>query len=178
MDRKRIPLFARWLVGSFLIAGSWGASAQQPAPIENKGVTPKQLLAVDLGPDATSVEYDNERSDLIEISAAAVAIPPEIPLEKDVTMWSDFGNRKATLVRSDATKITYDKEIGSITIESRDRPKQYIRLREFRMVKIEWINDRLLYIFCDIGHLAGVDAIFDAQTGKWIYRQTMWYGND
>ena len=51
MDRKRIPLFARWLVGSFLIAGSWSASAQQPAPTENKGVTPKQLVAVDLGPE-------------------------------------------------------------------------------------------------------------------------------
>ena len=77
MNRKRTSLFAGWLVGSFLIAGSWSASAQQPAPTENKGVTPKQLVAVDLGPDATSVVYDNERSDLIEISAAAVAIPPE-----------------------------------------------------------------------------------------------------
>jgi hypothetical protein len=102
-----------------------------------------------------------------------VAIPPGIPLEKDVTVWSEFRNRKATLVRSDATKIPYDKETGSITIESRDRPKQYIWLRGFRWVEIKWINDRLLYIDCDIGHIASVDAIFDAQTGKWIYRQSM-----
>jgi hypothetical protein len=85
---------------------------------------------------------------------------------------------KATLVRSDATKIPYDKEIGSITIESRNRPKQYIRLRRFRTVEIKWINDRLLYIYCDIGHIASVDAIFDAQTGKWIYHQSMSYEND
>jgi hypothetical protein len=59
-----------------------------------------------VGAYATSVHYGNELSDFYpEISAAAVAIPPEIPLEKDVTVWSEFRNRKATLVRSDATKI-------------------------------------------------------------------------
>jgi hypothetical protein len=128
---------------------------------------------------ATSVEYGDQFSDFYpEISAAAVAIPPEIPLEKGVAVWSDFRNRKATLVLSDATKIPYDKSIGSITIESRGRPNQSIRLKGFRTVEIKWINDRLLYIVCDIGHIAGVDAIFDAQTGKWIYRQSMSYGSD
>ena len=128
---------------------------------------------------AASVDYGNQFSDFYpEISTAAVAIPPEIPVEKDVTVWSEFRNRRATLVLSDATKIPYDKAIGSITIESRNKPNQYIRLRGFRTVKIKWINDRLLYIDCDIGHIASVDAIFDAQTGKWIYRQSMSYGND
>ena len=137
------------------------------------------VFSAAVGAYATSVHYGNEFSDFYpEISAAAVAIPPGIPLEKDVTVWSEFRNRKATLVLSDATKIPYDKEIGSITIESRDRPNQYIRLRGFRWVEIKWINDRLLYIYCDIGHIASVDAIFDAQTGKWIYRQSMSYGND
>ena len=128
---------------------------------------------------AASVDYGNQFSDFYpEISTAAVAIPPEIPVEKDVTVWSEFRNRRATLVLSDATKIPYDKAIGSITIESRNKPNQYIRLRGFRTVEIKWINDRLLYIDCDIGHIAGVDAIFDAQTGKWIYRQSISYGND
>jgi len=128
---------------------------------------------------AASVDYGNQFSDFYpEISTAAVAIPPEIPVEKDVTVWSEFRNRRATLVLSDATKIPYDKAIGSITIESRNKPNQYIRLRGFRTVEIKWINDRLLYIDCDIGHIASVDAIFDAQTGKWIYRQSMSYGND
>jgi hypothetical protein len=128
---------------------------------------------------ATSLEYGSQFSDFYpEISAAAVANPPEIPLEKEVIMWSEFRNRKATLVLSDSTKVPYDKAMGSITIESRDRPNQYIRLRGFRTVEIKWINDRLLYIDCDIGHIASVDAIFDAQTGKWIYRQSISYGND
>ena len=128
---------------------------------------------------AASVDYGNQFSDFYpEISTAAVAIPPEIPVEKDVTVWSEFRNRRATLVLSDATKIPYDKAIGSITIESRNKPNQYIRLRGYRTVEIKWINDRLLYIDCDIGHIASVDAIFDAQTGKWIYRQSMSYGND
>ena len=137
------------------------------------------VFSAAVGAYATSVHYGNELSDFYpEISPAAVAIPPGIPLEKDVTLWSEFRNRKATLVLSDATKIPYDRAIGSITIESRDRPKQYIRLSGFRTVEIKWINDRLLYIDCDIGHIASVDAIFDAQTGKWIYRQSMSYGND
>ena len=137
------------------------------------------VFSAAVGAYATSVHYGNQFSDFYpEISTAPVAISPEIPLEEDVTVWSEFRNRKATLVRSDATKIPYDKEIGSITIESRNRPKQYIRLRGFRWVEIKWINDRLLYIYCDIGHIACVDAIFDAQTGKWVYRQSMSYGDD
>jgi len=132
-----------------------------------------------VGAHATSVHYGNQLSDFYpEISPAAVAIPPGIPLEDDVTVLSEFQNRKATLVRSDGTKIPYDKAIGSITIESRNRPTQYIRLRRFRSIEVKWINDRLLYINCDVGHTASVDAIFDAQTGKWIYRQSMSYGND
>ena len=137
------------------------------------------VFSAAVGAYATSVHCSNELSDFYpEISMAEVAIPPGIPLEKDVTVWSEFRNRKATLVRSDATKIPYDKEIGAITIESPNRPKQYIRLRRFRTVEIKWINDRLLYIYCDIGHIGSVDAIFDAQTGKWIYRQSMSYGDD
>src|SRR5581483_462185 len=137
------------------------------------------VLSAAVGAYATSVHYGNQLSDFYrEIAAAAVAIAPEIPLEKEIAVWSELHNRKATLVRSDATKIPYDKEIGSITIESRNRPKRYIRLRRFRAVEIKWINDRLLYINCDVGHTASVDAIFDAQTGKWIYRQSMSYGND
>jgi hypothetical protein len=128
---------------------------------------------------ATSVDYGNQFSGFYpEISTAAVSIPPEIPLEKDVTVWSELRSRKATLLLSDVTKIPYHKAIGSITIETRDRPNQYIQLRGFRTVEIKWINDRLLYIDCDIGHIASVDAIFDAQTGRWIYRQSMSYGND
>jgi hypothetical protein len=137
------------------------------------------VFSAAVGAYATSVHYGNQFSDYYpEISTAPVEISPGIPLEEDVTVWSEFKNCKATLVRSDATKIPYDKEIGSISIECRDRPKQYIRLRRFRTVEIKWINDRLLYIYCDIGHIAGVDAIFDAQTGKWIFRQSMSYGND
>jgi hypothetical protein len=137
------------------------------------------LCSAAVGAYATSVHYGNELSDFYpEISTAPVTIPPGVPREKDVTVWSEFRNRKATLAQSDATKVPYDKEIGSITIESQDRPAQYIRLRRFRAVEIKWINDRLLYIYCDIGHIASVDAIFDAQTGKWIYRQSISYGDD
>ena len=128
--------------------------------------------------DATSVYYGKHCKYCPEISTGAVAIPPGIPLEKDVTVWSPFRNRKATLVRSDGTKMDALDAVGSITIESRDRPKQYIRLRVFRRVTIKWINDRLLYIDCDVGHVVGVDAIFDAYTGKWIYRQEESYGDN
>lgn len=51
MDRKQTLIFVGWLLGLVLIAGSWTAYAQQAAPTGTKGVTPKQLVAVDLGPE-------------------------------------------------------------------------------------------------------------------------------
>ena len=51
MNRKQVLNFAGWLLGFVLIAGSWSANGQQAAPTETKGVTPKLLAAVDLGPE-------------------------------------------------------------------------------------------------------------------------------
>jgi len=72
MNRKRTSLFAGWLVGSFLIAGSWSASAQQPAPTENKGVTSKQLVAFDLGPEIEGMGGRQLRMRMLTIETGGV----------------------------------------------------------------------------------------------------------
>ena len=51
MNKKQVLIFAGWLFGFVLIVGSRSANGQQAAPTETKGVTPKLLAAVDLGPE-------------------------------------------------------------------------------------------------------------------------------
>ncbi len=51
MNRKQVLLFSGWLFVLFLITGTWSVNAQQAAPTATKGVTPKLLVAVNLGPE-------------------------------------------------------------------------------------------------------------------------------
>jgi len=128
---------------------------------------------------ATTVRYGDQFSDYYPVIVKeAPVLGPDIPLEKEVVVWSQFKNRKATLARSDGSKIPYEKEIGVVTVESKNGSKQYLLLKKFRTVELKWINDRLLLLSCNIGHMAGVEAIFDSQNGKWIYRQSMSYGDE
>lgn len=40
---------------------------------------------------------------------------------------------------------------------------------------MRWINDRLLYVWMNLGRIYSVDAIFDAIAGQWIYRSGIVY---
>jgi len=51
MSRKQLLGIAGWLLGAALSAGSWVVSGQHAGPAETKGVLPKQIAAVDLGPE-------------------------------------------------------------------------------------------------------------------------------
>ncbi|MGD0267108.1 MAG: hypothetical protein ABSD47_19490 [Candidatus Methylomirabilota bacterium] len=127
-----------------------------------------------LSPVHATVGYGDQFAEYYpEIVNAQPVIEPGIPLEKEVVVSSPLRDRKATFVRSEGTKIPYDKSVGVITIESKNGPKQYLLLKKFRWAELKWINERLLYIDINIGHIAGIDAIFDAQDGKWLYRQSM-----
>ena len=51
MRIKQLLGIAGWLLGAALSAGAWVARGQYEGPTETKGVLPKLLAAVDLGPE-------------------------------------------------------------------------------------------------------------------------------
>ncbi len=90
-------------------------------------------------------------------------------------VWSPLKHHKAIFLRTDGTKVPYDQSIGNLTIESESGKKRYLSLKGFRHVEIHWINERLLYIRSNIGHVVSVNAIFDIEEGIWIYRKSEEY---
>jgi quercetin dioxygenase-like cupin family protein len=72
MNRKQTSKFAGWLLGLVLIAASWSANGQQAAPTETKGVTQKQLAAVDLGPEIEGMGGRQLRMRMVTIEPGGV----------------------------------------------------------------------------------------------------------
>jgi len=51
MNRAQALILAGRLFGLMLLIGSWSANGQPAAPTETRGVMPRLLVAIDLGPE-------------------------------------------------------------------------------------------------------------------------------
>jgi len=98
-------------------------------------------------------------------------LPKDHPVRELKSVKSPTGIWRAEIVQSDTGVIPYDKTQATIVIKKYDGQKRYVKCERFRTIKVQWINDRLVYLLCDIGHVAGVGQIFDVETNKWIYQQ-------
>jgi hypothetical protein len=111
----------------------------------------------------------------------AAILDKEFVLPKDHPVWelksikSPTGIWRAEIIQSDTGVVPYDKTKAAIVIKKYDGKKRYVKCERFRTIKVQWINDRLLYILCDIGHAAGAGQIFDVETNKWIYQKGEMY---
>ena len=140
-------------------------------------VLPGYVTAAQQEPDCTVIHNTEFSSYFPEIVEKAPELGPKTPLERPVAITSEpFKHRKATLQRSDGSKVPYEEAIGVITVESRlEKKEQYLLLRRFRNIEMRWLNDRLLLIDINIGHTTSVDAIFDAESGRWLDRHAETY---
>ena len=100
-----------------------------------------------------------------------LVLPKDHPVRELKSVKSPTGIWRAEIVQSDTGVIPYDKTKAAIVIKKYDGKKRYVKCERFRTIKVQWINDRLVYLLCDIGHVAGVGQIFDVETNKWIYQQ-------
>lgn len=60
-------------------------------------------------------------------------------------------------------------------IKANDETVAWVAFSDFKSARISWINDKLLYLDCNIGHVPSVDAILDVENLKWIYRGSKSY---
>ncbi len=72
MNRKRTLKLAGWFLGFALTAGVWSANGQQSPPTENKGVTVKPLVAVDLGPEIDGMAGRQLRMRMVTVEPGGV----------------------------------------------------------------------------------------------------------
>ena len=72
MTRRQTLKLASWFLGLALGAGSGSVFGQQAAPTENKGVTVKALVAVDLGPEIKGMGGRQLRMRMVTIDPGGV----------------------------------------------------------------------------------------------------------
>ncbi len=98
----------------------------------------------------------------------------EYELEAPVVVWDSSHRKKATVFRTRGDKYEDQKCIIRVEGRSLDKPRE-LSVTDFRTVTVSWITAKLILINLDIGHIAGVDAIYDVEKDSWIYQESVSY---
>lgn len=106
-----------------------------------------------------------------EILDKEFILPRNHPVGELKSIKSPTGIWRAEIVHSNAGIVPYDKTKATMVIKKYDGKKRYVKCERFRTITVKWINDRLLYIFCHLGHVAIVGQIFDVERNEWIYQK-------
>src|SRR6266566_728973 len=70
----------------------------------------------------------------------------------------------------------YEQQKCVLTVEGGSlKSPRFLSVLAFRNVEASWITGKLIVIKLDIGHVAGVDAIYDAEADKLIYCESVTY---
>ena len=95
-------------------------------------------------------------------------------LEAPAVVWDDAHDRKITLIRTRGDKYGYEQQKCVMTIEGKGlKSPRFLSVLGFRNIQASWITGKLVVIKLDIGHVAGVDAIYDSETDKLIYCESV-----
>jgi len=115
-----------------------------------------------------------------EILDKEFILPRNHPVGELKSIKSPTGIWRAEIVHSNAGIVPYDKTKATMVIKKYDGKKRYVKCERFRTITVKWINDRLLYILCDLGHVASVGQIFDVERNEWIYQkgETYYYNEE
>ena len=97
-------------------------------------------------------------------------------LEAPVVVWDQGHLRKITVSRTRGDKYGYDQQKCVITIEGEGlKHPGSLSVVDFRTVEGSWITAKLVLIKLDIGHVAGVEAIYDVEKDKVVYCESVSY---
>jgi hypothetical protein len=100
-------------------------------------------------------------------------------VEARVVVWDEGHERKATVSRTRGEKYGYEEQKCVITIEGAGiKRARFLSVLGFREVEISWITRRLVRLRLDIGHVAGVEAVYDAERDRLVYCESISYSND
>jgi hypothetical protein len=97
-------------------------------------------------------------------------------LEAPVVVWDVSHEQKITVLRTRGDKYGYEQQKCVMTIEGKGvkRPR-FLSVLGFRNIETSWVTGKLALIKLDIGHVAGVDAIYDAEKDKLVYCESVHY---
>jgi hypothetical protein len=122
------------------------------------------------------VEYSSVLPELLaHVSKKACSLPTELRTKDKYVVASALGNWSATVLETDPVAVPYDKARACIQLQGSDGVVRSVTIGAFRTLRLQWLNERLLYLFTDVGHVAGVGQLLDVDDMKWLYARTESY---
>jgi hypothetical protein len=97
-------------------------------------------------------------------------------LEPSTVVWNGTHDRKITIQRTRGDRYGYEQQKCVLTVEGLGVKRvRFLSVLGFRNVEASWTTGKLIAIKLDIGHVAGVDAIYDVEADKLIYCESVTY---
>jgi hypothetical protein len=112
---------------------------------------------------------------LAHVSAEACSLPKDLRTKDKYALPSAFGNWSATVLETDPVAVPYDKARTCIQLQGPEGVVRSVTIEGFRTLRLQWINERLLYLWTDVGHVASVGQLLDVDDLKWLYARTEYY---
>ena len=116
---------------------------------------------------------DGEAKIYSAIAANAPSFPEGLPLLPPKTVVSPWESGRATVTETDSSKVPYDREEAHIQIDSQLAKPMVVVVRDFRVLKVRWVSDRLLFIWRDIGHVGAIEELLDVVDQRWLSQRTV-----
>lgn len=88
---------------------------------------------------------------------------------------SPTGRWTVVVEQTDPVTVPYDRARACIRMSTATRDFRNVAIGDFRTLRLVWVNERLLYVFTDVGHAAGVGQLLDVEDARWIYAKTEYY---
>jgi len=108
------------------------------------------------------------------MSDVPCAVPSILRTKEPQVLATPLHTWSSTVVETDPGVVPYDQARACITVRGRDTVR-FITLNGFRTLRLQWLNESVLSVWTDVGHIATVLQLFDLDEGKRLYAQTERY---
>ena len=122
---------------------------------------------------AQGIRYDEVRPEhRARATREPCALPTDLRTKSIYVLRSPRGSWTATVHETDPVVVPYDRARACIQLRHENGNVRGVTVGGFRTLRLEWINDKLLYLSTDVGHIAAVGQLLDVEDVAWIYART------
>jgi hypothetical protein len=98
------------------------------------------------------------------------------PLDPKVVIKSPYSDWRVEILRTDGTKIPYEKEVGLLQVYNNDGKRQGgLMIKGFRVISAQWVDNRRIFISVNVGHVAQVITLYDVTADVIICQKSVSY---
>lgn len=102
-------------------------------------------------------------------------IPADFPVERRVVVHSPSKNGVAITDRTNGAVVPYEESIAVVTVRHPFGEPVYLKSTGFRTIEVTWIGERYVRLNKGIGHVVGIEEIYDLVDRSWLVQHTVSY---